>query len=103
MPKAKQQPRVGRITKCAKRLVSALLREPGMCGTIDLSNSRKEATKKFADHGNWRGDVTKFLIRANIVEIVGLARSRRPSRNKGFVALLKIKDRSKANLFAASK
>ena len=94
--------RVGRITKCAKRLVAALLEQPDMSGTIDLANSRKESKMKFADHGNWRGDVTKFLIRANIVEIVGLARSRRPSRNKGFVALLKIKDRAKANLYIAS-
>lgn len=102
MPKAKQ-PKVGRIAKCAKRLVSALLEQPEMSGTIDLANSRKEAKTKFADHGNWRGDVTKFLIRANIVEIVGLARSRRPSRNKGYVALLKVKDRAKANLYVSSK
>lgn len=95
--------KVGKITKSAKRLVAALLQQPDHTGTIDLANSRKEAKTKFADHGNWRGDVTKFLIRANIVEIVGLARSRRPSRNKGYVALLKVKDRAKANLYVSSK
>ena len=35
--------KVGRVTKCAKRLVAALLEQPDMSGTIDLANSRKEA------------------------------------------------------------
>jgi hypothetical protein len=91
-----------RVVKSAKKLLRALLEQENLEGTIDLCNSEEEAKTKFSDRGAWRGDVSKHLIRTGLVEIVGLARSKRPSRHSGYLALLRVRDKHKAALYIGS-
>jgi len=76
--------------------VNALLRSPDGTGTIDAATSPDELAAGFADGGRWRGTVTRSLIADELAEIIGTTRSIRPSRHRGWVAVLRLTDRTKA-------
>jgi hypothetical protein len=64
--------------------------------TIEDSDADMNAT--FADGGKWRGAITMGLVQAEVIEQVGFARSRRPSRHCGPVGLWRIRDIGKARM-----
>jgi len=73
-----------------------LLRSPDGTGTIDAATSPDELAAGFTDGGRWRGTVTRSLIADGLAEITGTTRSIRPSRHRGWVAVLRLTDRTKA-------
>jgi hypothetical protein len=77
-------------------LVNALLRSPDGTATIDAATAPDELAAGFADGGRWRGTVTRSLVADGLAEIAGMTRSIRPSRHRGWVAVLRLTDRHKA-------
>jgi hypothetical protein len=77
-------------------LVNALLRSPDGTATIDAATAPDELAAGFADGGRWRGTVTRSLVADGLAEIAGMTRSIRPSRHRGWVAVLRLTDRPKA-------
>jgi len=88
--------RPDRVTMGRWALVNALLRSPDGTATIDAATSPDELAAGFADGGRWRGTVTRSLIADELAEIIGTTRSIRPSRHRGWVAVLRLTDRTKA-------
>ena len=88
--------RPDRVTLGRWAFVNALLRSPDGTGTIDAATSPDELAAGFADGGRWRGTVTRSLIADGLAEITGTTRSIRPSRHRGWVAVLRLTDRTKA-------
>lgn len=80
-------------------MVRALLRSPDGCATIDDATGPEEIAAEFVDGGRWRGTVTRSLVADGLAEIVGTTRSRRPSRHRGYIARLRLTDRTKAELY----
>jgi hypothetical protein len=77
-------------------MVRALLSAPDGIATIDDATGPEELAAEFDDGGKWRGAVTRSLVNDGLAVIVGTTRSRRPSRHRGYVAELRLLDRSKA-------
>jgi hypothetical protein len=80
-------------------MVRALLRSPDETATIDDATGPEELAAEFVDGGRWRGTVTRSLVTDGLAEIIGTTRSRRPSRHRGYVARLRLTDRTKAELY----
>jgi hypothetical protein len=77
-------------------LVNALLRSPDGTATIDAATSPNELAAGFADGGRWRGTVTRSLVADGLAEITGTTRSIRPTRHRGWIAVLRLTDRENA-------
>jgi hypothetical protein len=88
--------RIDRVAMGRWALVNALLRSPDGTATIDAATSPDELATGFADGGRWRGAVVLSLLRDGLAECTGATRSIRPSRHRGWVAVLKLTDRTKA-------
>ena len=86
--------RPNNVTLGRLALVRALLRAPDGCATIDDATAPAELSEGYPDGGRWRGTVTRSLVADGLAEIVGVARSRRPSRHRGYVARLQLIDRA---------
>jgi hypothetical protein len=85
--------RPDRVTLGRVRLLRALLASPDGTATIDDATTADELSSGFADGGKWRGSVPRSLVRDGFAVIVQLTRSVRPSRHRGYVAVLKLVDR----------
>jgi hypothetical protein len=88
--------RIDRVALGRWALVNALLRSPTGTGTIDAATSPDELAAGFVDGGKWRGAVVLSLLRDGLAECIGTTRSIRPSRHRGWVAVLRLTDRTKA-------
>jgi hypothetical protein len=88
--------RPDRVTLGRLAYVNALLRSPDGTATIDAATSPDELATGFSDGGQWRGTITRSLVAAGLAEIAGATRSIRPSRHRGWVAVLRLTDRTKA-------
>jgi len=80
-------------------MVRALLRSPDGVATIDDATGPDELAAAYNDNGKWRGTVTRSLVADGLAEIVGTTRSRRPSRHRGYVARLRLTNRTMAELY----
>ena len=88
--------RPDRVTLGRWAMVNALLRSPDGTGTIDAATSPNDLAAGFADGGKWRGAVVLSLLRDGMAEVIGTVRSIRPSRHRGYVAVLRLTDRENA-------
>lgn len=88
--------RPDRVTLGRLALVAALLRSPDGTATIDAATEPEDLAAGFADGGRWRGTVTRSLVADGLAEIIRTTRSTRPSRHRGWVAVLRLLDRDKA-------
>ena len=88
--------RPDRVTLGRWSLLNALLRSPSGTATIDAATTPNELAAGFADGGKWRGAVVLSLLRDGMAEVVGTVRSIRPSRHRGYVAVLRLTDRENA-------
>jgi hypothetical protein len=88
--------RPDRVTVGRWALVNELLRSPDGTATIDAATSPNELATGFADGGRWRGTITRTLVADGLCEITGTTRSIRPSRHRGWIAVLRLTDRAKA-------
>jgi hypothetical protein len=88
--------RPDRVTLGRLAFVSALLRSPIGVASIDDATGPDDLATGFADGGRWRGTVTRTLIADGLAELIGTTRSIRPSRHRGWVALLRLVDQDKA-------
>jgi len=86
--------RPDRVTLGRWAMVNALLRSPSGTATIDAATSPTELAAGFSDGGKWRGAVVLSLLRDGMAEVIGTARSTRPSRHRGYVSILRVKDRA---------
>lgn len=91
--------RPDRVTLGRLALVQALIDSLDETATIDDATSPEEMAQGYDDGGRWRGTVTRSLVADGFAEIVGMARSRRPSRHRGYVARLRLTDRPAAVLY----
>lgn len=91
--------RPDRVTFGRWAMVNALLLSPDGTATIDAATPPDELATGFPDGGKWRGSVTRSLVADGLAEIVGTAKSIRPSRHRGYVAVLKLSDRESAKAY----
>jgi hypothetical protein len=91
--------RPDRVTIGRWSLAVALLKSPTSTGTIDDATPPGELDAGYPDGGRWRGTVTRSMIADGYAEIVGTTRSVRPSRHRGYIAVLRVKDRPALLLF----
>jgi hypothetical protein len=85
-----------RVTLGRLSLLASLLRSNTGSATIDDATGADELRNQFADGGQWRGPVTKSLVSDGFATIEGTTRSLRPSRHRGYVAVLRLADRAGA-------
>ena len=77
------------------RFLSHLLSQPDYAGTIDGIGDTL-LTYSDRSRGKWKGEVSRGLVRAGVIEGIGACRSRRVSRNRGLVTLFKLVDPQQA-------
>lgn len=65
-------------------------------GTATLDDATGDLSQRFTDGGRWRGTVCRSLAVAKITEAVGVVKSDRPSRHRGYLTRWRLIDRSKA-------
>lgn len=85
-----------RVTLGRLSLLASLLRSESGSATIDDATRADELQSQFADGGRWRGTVTKSLVADGFASIEGTTQSKRPSRHRGYVAVLRLADRANA-------
>ena len=85
-----------RVTLGRLSLLASLLRSDTGSATIDDAIGADEIRTQFADGGRWRGTVTKSLVSDGFATIKGATQSLRPSRHRGYVAVLRLTDRAGA-------
>jgi len=85
-----------RVTAGRIALLRALLASPD--GTATIDDATADLAASYRDGGKWRGNVCRSLATARIVERVGVEKSERPSRHRGYVARWGLIDRRKATL-----
>jgi hypothetical protein len=88
--------RPDRVTLGRLAMVKALLLSPTSTATIDDATTTEELASGYADGGRWRGTVTRSLLLDGFAIIDGMTRSKRPSRHRGYVAILRLTDRQAA-------
>ncbi len=88
-----------RVTLGRLAYVQALVDSLDGTATIDDATTPDELASGYEDGGRWRGTVTRSLVADGLAEIVRITRSRRPSRHRGYVALLRLTDRPAAVLY----
>jgi hypothetical protein len=86
--------RPDRVTIGRWSLAVALLKSPTSTATIDDATPAGELDAGYVDGGRWRGTVTRSMIADGYAEMVGTTRSVRPSRHRGYIAVLRVKDRA---------
>jgi hypothetical protein len=72
----------------------ALLGSTDGVGTID--DGTEDLLLSFDRGGKWRGSIPAALSQRGIIQRVGVTKSSRPSRHRGFVSIWKLTDRAKA-------
>lgn len=77
-------------------LLWALLESADGTGTIDSATNLVELATKFGDGGKWRGTVCRGLAASGIVEAVGVVKSDRPARHRGYITRWRLRDRDAA-------
>lgn len=87
---------IDRVTLGRLTLLASLLRSDTGSATIDDATGADDLRNQFADGGRWRGTVTKSVIADGFATIEGVTQSVRPSRNRGYVAVLRLADRAGA-------
>jgi hypothetical protein len=85
-----------RVTLGRINLVKALLDSPNGKATIDDATPSDELSSGFTDGGKWRGNVTRSVVQDGLARIVGITRSVRPTRHRGYIAVLQMIDRNTA-------
>lgn len=85
-----------RVTLGRLSLLASLLRSNTGSATIDDATGADELRNQFADGGRWRGTVTKSVIADGFATIEGVTQSVRPSRHRGYIAVLRLADRAGA-------
>ena len=65
-------------------------------GTATVDDATDDLSAKFDSGGKWRGSIPAGLARKRIIESVGVAKSDRPSRHRGYVTVWRLRDRVKA-------
>jgi len=85
-----------RVTLGRLSMLAALLTSDTGSATIDDATGADEIRTQFADGGRWRGTVTKSLVADKFATIEGTTRSLRPSRHRGYIAVLRLVDRAGA-------
>ena len=73
-----------------------LFRSPDGTSTID--DATLDLTAEFRDGGRWRGSVCRSLAMAGITKRVGVEKSERPSRHRGYLTRWRLVSRRKATL-----
>jgi hypothetical protein len=91
--------RPDRVTAGRLALAVALLESLNGCATIDNATPPGELAEGYSDGGRWRGTVVRSMVADGLVEVVGTARSTRPSRHRGYIARLRAKDRNALRAF----
>ncbi|MCY3007687.1 MAG: hypothetical protein NTV29_17160 [Planctomycetota bacterium] len=87
---------IDRVTLGRLTLLASLLRSDTGSATIDDATGADDLRNQFADGGRWRGTVTKSVIADGFATIEGVTQSVRPSRHRGYVAVLRLADRAGA-------
>jgi hypothetical protein len=87
---------IDRVTLGRLSLLASLLRSNTGSATIDDATGADELRNQFADGGRWRGTVTKSVIADGFATIEGVTQSVRPSRHRGYIAVLRLADRAGA-------
>lgn len=87
---------IDRVTLGRLTLLASLLRSNTGSATIDDATGADDLRNQFADGGRWRGTVTKSVIADGFATIEGVTQSVRPSRHRGYVAVLRLADRASA-------
>ncbi len=88
--------RPDKVTAGKIAMLRALLTSPD--GTATIDDATPDLAESFADGGKWRGPVCRSLSMAKLIESVGVEKSDRPSRHRGYVARWRLVDRCKAQL-----
>ncbi len=91
--------RPDRVTLGRVRLLQALLASLDGTASIDDASTADELQTGFADGGRWHGTITRSLVADGFAIIANLTRSVRPSRHRGYVAVLKLCDRTAAQSY----
>lgn len=92
--------RPDRVTTGKAAFVRALLSAPD--GTATIDDATADLSVEFDDGGKWRGTVTRSLAVLGFIEPVGVVRSDRPSRHRGYVTRWRLRDRQKAIAYLSS-
>lgn len=82
-----------RITQARWALAVALLQSSTGTATIDDATPAGELVDAYADGGRWRGSVARAMVVEGYAEMIGTTRSVRPSRHRGYIGVLRVKDR----------
>lgn len=93
---------VDRVTLGRLSMLAALLRSDTGLATIDDATNNKDLATPFHDGGRWRGTVTKSLVADEFATIEGTTKSRRPSRHRGYISVLRLTDRTAAAAYLQS-
>jgi hypothetical protein len=88
------------ITQAKWALAMALLQSATGTATIDDATPAGELVDAYADGGRWRGSVTRSMVVEGYAEMIGTTRSVRPSRHRGYIGVLRVKDRDALLAFA---
>jgi hypothetical protein len=88
------------ITQAKWALAVALLQSPTGTATIDDATPAGELVDAYADGGRWRGSVARSLVVEGYAEMIGTTQSVRPSRHRGYIGVLRVKDRDALLAFA---
>ncbi len=67
-------------------------------GTATIDDATTDLAESFGDGGKWRGTVCRTLAMAQLIERVGVEKSERPSRHRGYVTRWQLVDRRRAGL-----
>lgn len=82
------------VTAGQVALLRAILATDDGTATIDVATD--DLTHQFAGGGKWRGTVVSALARRRIFERIGDRKSDRPTRDRGYLSLWRLRDRDKA-------
>jgi len=93
---------VDRVTLGRLSMLAALLRSDTGLATIDDATNNEDLATPFHDGGRWRGTVTKSLVADEFATIEGTTKSRRPSRHRGYISVLRLTDRTAAAAYLQS-
>lgn len=94
--------RPDQVTLGRLAMVRAMLASPAGTATIDDATKPYEMSVGYADGGQWRGTVTRSLVRDGFATIIGTTRSARPSRHRGYISVMQLLDRTIAQNYLDS-
>ena len=80
--------------------LNAILASPDGCATTDAATDAP--LTKYPDGGRWRGSIPKRLKAAGLIVSFSLAKSERPARHAGYLAVWQLIDRPAAEVMRAA-